>query len=47
MWIASVLTFFTVSEVKKNGGKQTNHLDDVSYDTIDEISTYEENDEYQ
>ena len=47
MWIAGVLTFFTVSEVKKNGGKQTNHLDDVSYDTIDEISTYEENDEYQ
>ena len=47
MWIAGVLTFFTVSEVKKNGGKQTNHLDDVSCDTIDEISTYEENDEYQ
>ncbi len=31
----------------KNGDDKTNHLDDVSDDCIDEVSTYEDTDEYQ
>lgn len=32
---------------KKYSNSTINHLDDVSVDCIDEVSTYEETDEYQ